>query len=462
MFGIYATNPDESLFASIAWTLWTEGRLATDLLQGALPGIEYSVYWTPPFYYFVLAGWQGLFGPGLLSVRSLSLILGLALVVILWQRHRGVGASAWTACGLILFDPALQRAASMGRMDMLAITLTVGSLTVLEVCRETRRDVGAGMLAAAAFLTHPLGAAAIAAVGLTSLLRGRRPLLLFLCGSAPLLLAGGLYIAVDVDTFVAQMQLQLEVKAGRARSPLDNLQRVDEFFGNVAPLMLAAFLGGMAGLIVGRRELFPWLIGAVSLVPVILLSGELIYPAYMAPFTAVGLGWWLRLSRWARRALLAAVLGFGVTLAIDPPPLAGIDPYNNDYCANVASRLGANHSVVLAVVPDPWFCLRKRSDLQIRLAPPVHLTREQLRTYLAKADDVVLGGYNPPGFDDVVREWDNWAKPGQRLWIVDGEVYSFAEYREHLRLSRHEPDDPLSRKAAANRRASTRPPHGDE
>ena len=40
--------------------------------------------------------------------------------------------------------------------------------------------------------------------------------------------------------------------------------------------MLAAFLGGMAGLIAARRELLPWLIGAVCLVPVILLSGELI------------------------------------------------------------------------------------------------------------------------------------------------------------------------------------------
>ncbi|MEE2833414.1 MAG: family 16 glycoside hydrolase, partial [Candidatus Latescibacterota bacterium] len=276
---------------------------------------------------------------------------------------------------------------------------------------------------------------AIAAVGLTSLMRGRRPLLLFLCGSAPLLLAWGLYIAVDVDTFVAQMQLQLERKAGSAQSPLGNLLRLARFSGRAAPLMLASFLGGMAGLIAGRRELLPWLIGAVCLVPVILLSGELIYPAYMAPFTAVGLGWWLRLSRWASRALLAAVLGFGVTLALDPPPLAGIDPKYEPYCSNLSNQIGPGHTVLFAIVPDPWFCLRKRSDLQIRIAPPVHLTREKMRTYLAKADDVVLGGYNPPGFDDVVREWDNWATPGQRLWIVNGEVYSFAEYREHLRLS---------------------------
>ena len=435
MFGIYATNPDESLCASIAWTLWTEGRLATDLLQGALPGIEHSVYWTPPFYYFVLAGWQGLFGPSLLSVRSLSLVLGLALIIILWQRRRSVGAPAWTACGLILFDPALQRAASMGRMDMLAITLTVGSLTVLEVCRGRGRDIGAGMLAAAACLTHPLGAAAMASAGLTSLLRGRRPLLLFLCGGAPLLLAWGLYIAVDVDTFVAQMQLQLEVKAGRARSPLDNLQRVAEFSGNVAPLMLASFLGGMAGLIAGRRELLPWLIGAVCLVPVILLSGELIYPAYMAPFTAVGLGWWLRLSRWASRALLAAVLGLGVTLALDPPPLAGIDPKYEPYCSYLSDHIGPGHTVLFAILPDPWFGFQQRDDLQLRLAPPVAIRSAQLDAYVRRADYVLWGGYNPPGFASIFRRWDDLSKPGQQLWIMQGgELHNFEDVRERIRF----------------------------
>jgi hypothetical protein len=435
MFGTYSVNPDESLCASIAWTLWTQGRLATDLLGGALPGIEHHVYWTPPFYYLVLACWQGLFGPGLLSVRSLSLVLGLALIVILWQRRHSVGAPAWTACGLILFDPALQRAASMGRMDMLAITLTVGSLTVLEVCRDRRRHIGAGALAAAAFLTHPLGAAAMASAGLTSLLRGRRPLLLFLCGSAPLLLAWGLYIALDVDTFVAQMQLQLEVKAGRASSPLGNVKRLAEFSGHVAPLMLAAFLGGMAGLIAARRELLPWLIGAVCLVPVILLSGELIYPAYMAPFTAVGLGRWLQLSRWARRGLLGAVVGLGVTVAIDPPPLAGIDPKYEPYCSYLSDHIGPGHTVLFAILPDPWFGFQHRDDLRLRLAPPVAIGSAQLDAYVGSADYVIWGGYNPPGFASIIRRWDDVSSPGQQLWIMQGgELHNFEAIRDRVRF----------------------------
>ena len=70
MFGTYPVNPDESLCASIAWTLWTEGRLATELLLGALPGLEHYVYWTPPLYYIVLAGWFGLWDFKVLLVEK--------------------------------------------------------------------------------------------------------------------------------------------------------------------------------------------------------------------------------------------------------------------------------------------------------------------------------------------------------------------------------------------------------
>ena len=435
MFGIYTVNPDESLCASIAWSLWSEGRLATTLFQGALPGIEHSVYWTPPLYYLVLAGWMGLFGPGLLAVRSLSLVLGLVLIVILWQRRRSAGACAWTACALILFDPSLQGAASMARMDMLAIVLTAGSLTWLEVGRNERRYLGVGALAAAAILTHPLGAAAMAAAGLTSLLRGRRPVLLFVAGSVPLLLAWAVYIALDVDTFMAQIKLQLAVKAGRATSPLGNLQRLAEFSGPLAPVLAAAFVAGLAGLIAGWRQLLPWLIGALCLTPLALFSGELVYPAYMAPFTAVGLGHWLQLSRWARRALLVAVLALAGAVIVERPPLAGIDPKYDRYCSYLSDHVGPGSTVLFAILPDPWFGFQHRKDLQLRVAPPVVIDMPLLDAYVGAADLVLWGGYNPPGFTSIIRRWDEVAHPGERLWILQGgELHDFANVRDKVRF----------------------------
>ena len=435
MFGIFATNPDESLCASIAWNLWTEGRLATDLLAGALPGIEHSVYWTPPFYYIVLAGWQGMWGPGLLSVRCLSLVLGLAVLVILWQRRRHAGPAAWTASAIVIFDPMFQRAASMGRMDMLAIALTVAAIAVIEHGRSRRHCLGAGILSAAALLTHPLGAAAVVAVGLTCL-RGRLPAMLpFLLGCAPLLLAWMVYLSLDPETFVAQMGLQLAVKADHARSPVDNVVRLVEFYGSSAAVFVGGFIGGMTGLLRGRRQLEPWLIGITSLCPVIIFSGELIYPAYLAPFTAVGLCHLLADFHWGRRALAAAVAVLAIRTAVDPPPLAGIDPHYQSYCDYVSAHLGSGHSVIVAVVPDPWFGLQGRADLRFRLAPPVLIPEDRLRAYVAQADDIVMGGYNPPGFYPILKDWEELAAPGQHLWWLDrGLLLGYEDIRDRLQF----------------------------
>lgn len=434
---IYATNPDESLCASIAWNLWTEGRLATDLLAGALPGIEHSVYWTPPFYYLVLAGWQGLWGPSLLAVRSLSLVLALVVVGLLWQRRRIAGPAVWTASVLVLFDPLFQRAASMARMDMLAIALTVTALVIIERGRQQRHFVLAAVVATAAMLTHPLGAAAVAAVGFVALGSGRRAVLAAVIGGAPLLLGWAAYIAADFDTFVAQMQLQLAVKADNARSPLDNLYRLAIFYGRFAPVGVAAVAGGLAGLIVGRRRLLPWLIGAGSLLPVLLFSGELVYPAYLAPFTAVGLAELLSRFTWGRRAVGGVVAVACVLLASNPPPLAGIDPDYDAWCDYVSGRLKPNSRTLLAIVPDPWFGLRHRQDLELRLIPPVAIGQPKLHAYVQQASDVVTGGFNPPGIRGIVDHWDELATSGQQLWILHrGALYNYEDVREDVRIRR--------------------------
>lgn len=415
--------------------MWTEGRLATDLLAGALPGIEHSVYWTPPFYYLVLAGWQGLWGPSLLAVRSLSLVLALIVVVLLWQRRRWAGPTVWTAAVLVLFDPLFQRAASMGRMDMLAIALTVGALAVIEHGRDRRHCAAAGTIAVAALLTHPLGAAAVVAVGITCVGSGRRSLQAAVMGGAPLLLAWCIYIAMDFDTFLAQMHLQLAVKADNARAPLANLQRMAEFHGRFAFLGLAALAGGLAGLILGRRRLAPWLIGVACLTPVLAFAGELIYPAYLAPFTAVGLAELLRHVAWGRRAVGVAATVAAVLTVTSPSPLAGIDPHYDAWCDYVSGRLTPDSRTLLAVVPDPWFGLRHRQDIQLRLMPPVTIGPDRLQAYVRQASDVVAGGYTPPGLQDIVARWDDLATSGQRLWLLhQGVLHNFDDVRDNVRI----------------------------
>lgn len=436
MFGIHFTNPDESLFASIAWTLWTEGRLATDLLSGAIPGIETHVYWTPPLYYLVLAVWLGLWGLSLLSVRMLSMVLALGVLALLWrQGHRHALHAAWIAPGLALVDPFFGGAASMGRMDGLAIFLITATLVVVDGPLSRRRAVLSGVLAAAAMLTHPLGAAAAVGAGVTTLVRQRGALLPMLAGAAPLLLLWGLYIAADVDSFVAQMGLQLARKSGHPFSPVDNLQRFANAFGPVPHAAVLLWVGGGLGLALEARRYLPWLVAVACLWPVILMSGELAYPAYLVPASALGLQALVARRHWAPWLVAGAVSVRLATVLIQPAPLGGIPATYSAYCRWLEPHLGRDNLVMLATVPDPWFELRHRDDLRFRHAPPVPIEEADLHDYVGRADVILTGGYNPPGFVSVFRNWDAIGTRGQRLWIVqENKLFDYDKVRGNVEL----------------------------
>ena len=68
---------DEPGFVDAAFTLLHKGYLGTELHVGLLPGFERHIYWQPPLYFVLLAGWIGSFGMGLVQVRSFSLVCAL-------------------------------------------------------------------------------------------------------------------------------------------------------------------------------------------------------------------------------------------------------------------------------------------------------------------------------------------------------------------------------------------------
>lgn len=425
MFNIHAVNPDESTFASIAWNLWTEGRLGTDLLAGAIPGIEHHVYLTLPMHSFVLAGWLGLWGLSLLSVRALSMFLAcVVLGLVFWdgrlQRHR----AAWMASVFLLYDAAFDYAGTIGRMDMLAIALTTAAVTVVGIpARKPWHVVMAGLLASGALMTHPLGGAAGLAVILTLALSDRRSLWLFFAGAVPLVLLWLGYICLDIDTFAAQMAPQLSRKASNPHSLIDNGRRFLLLAGDWWPAAIVLWLGGAVGLLLEGRRRLPWLAAAVCLWPAVLFFGEVAYPAYVAPASAVGLACLVRRWRWRWSPALVAVLAVArlAPVAADPPPAAGIDPGYAAYCARIESYLGNDNDVLLGLLPDPWFGLQHRTDLRFRLAPGALLKDYQLYAYVFKADVTVVGGYNTPGFYDVMRNWEVISTRGQKLWVLEAD-----------------------------------------
>lgn len=421
MLGIHAVNPDESIIASVAWNLWTEGRLGTDLLAGAIPGIEHHLYWTQPLYYIVLAGWLGLWGLSLLSVRSLSTVLAFAVLGLLYyegrlHRHR----AAWLASALLLCDLFFDYAGTIGRMDMLAIALTTGAIVLIGIPERGRRHtIAAGALAAGAMLTHPLGAAAGVAVFVTIAIRAPRSLVLLIVGALPLVLLWLSYISLDPVSFGDQMGLQWARKADIPHSPVYNISRFIGFCGDWWPMAVVLWVGGTVGLLLDSQRKLPWLAAAASLWPVVLFFGEIVYPAYLAPAAAVGLASLaVRIRRGPHLVIFIVLVRLSPTV-IDPPPLGGIDPDYPAYCAWIEEYLGEDQDVLLGLLPDPWFGLRHREDLRFHHAPPVVLSEVLLHAYVYEADVTVVGGYNPPGFFSVLHNWEQIGVRGQKLWVME-------------------------------------------
>jgi hypothetical protein len=104
----------------------------------------------PPLYYALLHVWMRMFGTGVLAVRSLSALLGLAVLPVVWRLGHRIGGrdTAWSAALLLASSPFAVRYSTENRMYALVMLLSlVGVLVVLRSLE--RPTVGAGVAVAA-------------------------------------------------------------------------------------------------------------------------------------------------------------------------------------------------------------------------------------------------------------------------------------------------------------------------
>ena len=219
-----APASDEANFVDPAVTLLRHGVLATDVNRDLLPGIERHLYWQPPLYFVLLAGWFHFVGIGLLQARLFSLMCAVLVVIgvyLLSRRHAAPWPSG-AAAALCAISIWLMNSARLARMDTLCVALTLASALVYARADERLSRLAlalCGTLAGLAFLSHPLGAVAIAVVTFDLLTRsnetlGRRisSLLIvmscFGCGLAAWLV----YILRDPLAFQLQIGAQLARK----------------------------------------------------------------------------------------------------------------------------------------------------------------------------------------------------------------------------------------------------------
>ena len=122
-------------------SFWSDEVFTLRVIQGPLGGILDRLAGsesTPPLYYLLAKGWGSVFGYGEVPLRSLSLVLGVALVpTVFYVGFRSGGPrTALMAAALVATNPELAWMSQDARSYSLVVLLAVGSVAVFLLLRE--------------------------------------------------------------------------------------------------------------------------------------------------------------------------------------------------------------------------------------------------------------------------------------------------------------------------------------
>ncbi|CAN5706603.1 hypothetical protein BH10ACT1_BH10ACT1_36150 [soil metagenome] len=164
-------------------TLWLDEAISVDISRLPVGQIGGALRQDghPPLYYLLLHAWTGLFGTSALAVRSLSGIISLAMLPLIWAAGRRLGGRRTAAVATVLLatSPFSVRYATETRMYALCGLLALAGL--LAVLRATERPtpgrlVLVAAVAGATVLTHYWGIWLVGAAVISLLARAwRRP-----------------------------------------------------------------------------------------------------------------------------------------------------------------------------------------------------------------------------------------------------------------------------------------------
>ncbi len=142
------------------WTrsdLWLDEALTVDIARLPLHQIPDFLRrdGAPPLYYVLLHFWMGAFGQSDVAVRSLSGVIGLATMPLVWLAGRRLGGrtAAWAALLLVATSPFAVRYDTETRMYALVALLTVLGFLALDRALSAPK---AGNLVAVAVVTSLL------------------------------------------------------------------------------------------------------------------------------------------------------------------------------------------------------------------------------------------------------------------------------------------------------------------
>lgn len=145
------------------WSIWFDEAFSAYLIRFNLTEITHftSLDVHPPFYYWLLKLWSGVFGTGELALRSMSMLFGvLTLIGLFMLLQRLFSNSRWAlfATGVVALLPLFVRFGHEARMYTLVLAIVTWAtyLLVRAMAKDASRWwwAGYGLLLAVGMLTH--------------------------------------------------------------------------------------------------------------------------------------------------------------------------------------------------------------------------------------------------------------------------------------------------------------------
>lgn len=416
--------PDEPLLAQPAMLLLREGRLATPLLTGAASGVAERTYWYPQGYFLLLATVFSITAPTLEAMRAISVVAAIAVLAETFAVARISSASRSAAIGaaaLLAVDPVFERAALIGRPDVVALALILLSLRLGQM--GGRWELLGGFAAGCAVLVHPYAVIALVILVARTVVGRRRPLALAM--AAIPLVAWAVYGAQDLPAVSDQLQLTF-ARHARPWSPGQVLTSILEQY--VDPLSLIVpivWALGAVGLVSAARadRRASTLLAAFVLASLATVSVQMWHPVYALPFVYIGVasavarlvasrsaprgtGWgWLRAG-----ALCVAVAVSIGSVSLDLSQLSQrarivstVRPTAYaEWTAAIGQLLPDGSRVLLGGVPDPTWGLFGRDLRLIAMQNEPRSLAHYGDRLSAEIDYVVFTGSLGDGWSDLV------------------------------------------------------------
>ena len=391
---------DEGYFANPAFNLLTKGLFATTVMETfgtPFKGMERHTYWIMPLQPLALSFWYRVFGFGVFSTRSLSIVWGLAAMASWFIIVRSLfkrTSLAFFVVALLSVDYIFIVCASSGRMDMMSAALGFAGLATYLLLRERRLTWA--ILVSQSFvvmsgMTHPMGLLPFFGLIFLSLYLDRKRIGFkqVMIALIPYVIGGGAwgsYILQDPSSFYSQFLANATMGSDEPTgsrfvgllSPLTGLrlevtQRYVANFGlgrrdtsatHIKILFLVLYAGGVLGSLLVRQirstANYRLLVGVTVVyflgLTIIDSQKQYYYLVHIVPFYLTMCGLFISWC-WSRPNMFGKALGL-VLSAIAIVEIAGLayrikrDNYRNSF-QPVAAFLKQNASAQSSIAASP-------------------------------------------------------------------------------------------------------------